>query len=202
MINIEKYTKPPIDYKFELGPTQVRSHDQARQVGANCMVIGQLGIYETYGVMPPPHLDFYESYVDRRYFSSVRAVSDMVAGDLVWFGLEDPALELDDFTPRFSNGDLANWDEFPVKHVGVYTGGAKEGDPLILHGCWYEGGTAVWPLSKFKSYPKYAKIYGASRYVTPLSLAMTRQYKVFNGLKPAKTRLQTTGQTAELFAVQ
>ena len=67
-------------------------------------------------------------------------------GDIFVFGREDP-------------GDS------PVFHLAMHTGKADErGDPLLLHTTDLNGShSVIWPLDKFKRYPRYEKLHAVKR---------------------------------------
>jgi hypothetical protein len=91
-------------------------------------------------------------------------------GDLVWFGVEEPAIETHEFQPLYENGQLVNWSDFPVKHVAISTGESNDGDPLLLHSTSIAGTNVIWPMSSFATYRRYRKHYGVTRLKAILDL--------------------------------
>jgi hypothetical protein len=58
---------------------------------------------------------------------------------------------------------LANFSDFPVKHVAICTGTREDGDHLLLHASSADGTNALWPLGKFAGYDRYRRIYAIRR---------------------------------------
>lgn len=113
----------------------------------------------------PPELGCAELYLDREHFEPVPAGGDMRAGDLVWFGKQNPPLQPEEVQLEYdTEGNLVNWRDFPVKHVAINTGLERSGDPLLLHATYLDGRTnRLWPLPQFLQYPRYRKLYGVTR---------------------------------------
>ena len=150
-------------YKFSHGPNIVRTKEQARREGINCVSLAHLALKELYGITLPSSLMCSELHQDREYFQDVND-NEMKIGDLVWFGIEKPTIEPGQFTPVYVNGELSNWQEYPVKHVAIATGEtSNEGDPLLLHSTSITGTNSVWPMKSFASYVRYRRMYGATR---------------------------------------
>jgi hypothetical protein len=129
----------------------------------NCVSLAHLTTKEVFSFSLPPHLHCAELYLDCTYFEDVPSIENLEAGDLIWFGVDDPRIQPEEFEPVYDNGQLINWREFPVKHVGVHTGEFEDDDPLVLHATHIERTNAVWPLSRFADYSRYRKIYSVRR---------------------------------------
>lgn len=164
MSNFESYLDPAYVYNFTQGPNVVRSHEDAKQYGLNCVALAHLVLEDVYGTQLPANMRCYEMFTDDEHFDTVPDVAAVQAGDLVWFGVANPKLDVTDFVPIYQNDELVNWPDFPVKHVGIAIGKEEQQDPSILHATWFAGTNVIWPLSKFARYQKYAKIYGIQRY--------------------------------------
>ncbi len=161
---LERYVDSAFVYRYTQNPDAVRTEDDARKYGLNCVALAHLAIKALTGHELPPDLLCAELYADRERFDHTEDLKDLRAGDLVWFGIENPSVMPDAFMPRYEGRTLVNWDEFPVKHVAVYTGDRDvQGEALLLNATFYAGTNVVWPLSQFSSYRRYKKIYGASR---------------------------------------
>lgn len=161
---LEPYLNPGFEYKFTQGPDLVRTREDAIRNGINCVSLAHLALKDLFDYKLPSDLMCVELHLDAEHFNKVDKLEDMQAGDLVWFGVENPDIQVEEFTPVYANGQLMNWADFPVKHVAVYTGGLGENnDYLLLHSTHVEGTNVIWPLEKFKDYVKYRKIYGISR---------------------------------------
>jgi len=163
----ERYLHPSYahKYKFTQGPNMVRSHEDARRGGTNCVAFAHLVLKDMFGELLPERLKCYEMYMDQERFEDVDSTDVMQAGDLVWFGLANPDVSTKEFDPNYlDDGHLENWSDFPIRHVGVFTGEIKEGDPMILHSTW-SAGTVIWPLRKFREYDdRYAEVYAIRRF--------------------------------------
>lgn len=157
------YLDPAFRYVNSQNPARVRSREDALRDGLNCVALAHLVIRDLFGYALPPGFQSLELFSDLAHFEPVAAVEGMEAGDLVWFGVACPAVRLEDFAPRFRDGELLNFGDFPVNHVAVCTGDRDNGDPLLLHASYMDGTNAVWALSKFRAYERYGKIYAIRR---------------------------------------
>jgi hypothetical protein len=164
---LERFIDPSLRYNFHQGPAQVRSMEDARQNGLNCVSLAHLAMRDMFDQELPPELHCAEMYVDREHFTTVRGIHDMQKGDLVWFGIEDGKIEPEEFRPVYdAHGLLVNWRDFPVKHVTIATGMTDErADPLLLHATHFEGTSVVWPLRKFSEYRRYRRLFGITRLI-------------------------------------
>ena len=114
------------------------------------MSLAHLAMRELFAYELPPELGCAELYLDRKHFSRVGNLADMQAGDLVWFGVQNPPKPPEEVRLEYdSNGRLMNWQEFPVKHVAIYTGLQDCRLPLLLHATLIEGGTI--PYGRYQS---------------------------------------------------
>ena len=187
MRNFEQYVDPALTYDFTQGPDKVRNYADAARDGVNCVSLAHLVMKDAFGESLPPDLFFYEMFSDTERFAPVTGLSGMQPADLVWLGHGNPKFEIDEFTPEFVDGHMTNWDDSPIKHVGVFTGEVKDDEPMVLHACWYVGRTAVWPLSEFSQYPKYERVYGVSRYIPEADRLQTPATTLW---RPAQLELQ------------
>ncbi len=161
-----QYTDPPFPYDFTQGPDVVRSHEDARRGGVNCISLAHLAMSDLFDIKLPPGLHRAEMYVDTMYFEDVADSDAMRCGDIVWFGIASPAIEPVDFIPVYENGVLLNWAAFPVKHATVFTGNRDHnGDPLLLHATRFAGMSTIWPMSKFPEYDMYRRRYATRRLI-------------------------------------
>ncbi len=163
MHDLETYVDPRFVYDFWQGPREVRNLDQALENGINCISLAHLAIRGLFKYELPEELHCAELFNDVSYFDEVPTVSDMEPGDLIWFGLEEPVMSAEEFVPVYQGDKLTNWRDFPVKHVGIFTGKYEDSEPLILHSSNIEGTNVIWPLSRFDEYRRYQKIYGIRR---------------------------------------
>lgn len=161
---LEPYIDPAFEYRFTQGPDVVQSREDAIRYGINCVSLAHLALKDLFEYRLPPDLMCAELHMDREHFVNVNNLQDMQTGDLLWFGIEEPAVAVDDFVPHYVDGQLVNWIDFPVKHVAIYTGEKNEdNDYLLLHSTHVEGTNVIWPLAKFAGYQKYEKLYGITR---------------------------------------
>lgn len=159
---LEQYLDRAYVYKFTHGPDIVRTRESARQKGISCISLAHLALRDLFDYEIPADLQCLELYADREHFYEVDDIQDMQRGDLLWFGLAEPKIAIDDFEPRYVDDQLLNWSDYPIKHVAVYTGEEAE-DYLLLHSTPLEGTNVIWPMSKFADYKRYEKFYGITR---------------------------------------
>ncbi len=159
---VQKYLNAEFKYEFTQGPDNAHTFELAVVDGINCISLAHFMLKELFGVTLPTNFKSLELYKDTEYFDDVSDVESMKLGDLVWFGLSDPPIKLDEFEPDYKDGELLNWHDFPVRHVGIYTGD-KTSDFEILHATPVDNTVTVWPLQKFQDYEKYKQIYGVRR---------------------------------------
>lgn len=160
---IDQYTSPGYPYVFSAGPGVAHDWKQALTRGINCVSLLHLVLKDFFGITLPSELQSYEMTIDQKYFDQVPANHPLAIGDVVAFGIQDPAVSLDSFRPRYHKNELANWSEFPIKHFAVYIGSVPGEEALMLHATPIEGSVVVWPLSKFKEYAQYEKLYYTRR---------------------------------------
>ena len=159
------YISPEYVYSFLSGPDIVQSKEDAWEIGINCISLAHLALKDLYDYELPRELMCAELYADREHFIPLEDGEAMMVGDLVWFGIEDPEVQVHEFVPHYENGSLINWADFPVKHVAIFTGEYADGDPLLLHSTSIVGTNVVWPLSYFKTYRRYRQLYGVTRLI-------------------------------------
>jgi hypothetical protein len=157
------YLDPAFRYVWSQSPARVRSREDALRDGLNCVALAHLVLRDLFGHVLPASYQSLELFQDRRYFEPVDDLARSRAGDLVWFGVAEPRLPLDEFVPLFEDGELLNVADFPVNHVAVHTGEHLGGDPLLLHASSLDGTNALWPLRRFADHPRYGRIYGVHR---------------------------------------
>jgi hypothetical protein len=158
------YLDPSFRYAHSQGPPRVRSRRDAVRGGVNCVALAHLVIRDLFGVELAPGLQSFELFSDRADFEPVPAWSRLQAGDLLWFGTDDPSVPLTAFTPRYLAGDLVNFRDFPVNHVAICTGTQDAtGDDLLLHASSADGTNSLWPTRKFLDYPRYQRLYKITR---------------------------------------
>lgn len=162
-LNVESYIDPAFVYRFRSGPDVIRSRADALREGINCVSLAHIVLAEMFDYRLPPDLLCTEMYQDREHFREIPELSEAQAGDLVWFGLQDPPVGFADFVPQYRDGDLLNWADFPVKHVAIHTGRHTDDGPLLLHSTHRVGTNAVWPIREFAEYRQYKKSYGVTR---------------------------------------
>lgn len=168
---LDAFVDPAYRYEFWQGPAEVRSITDAQRYGLNCIALAHLAINRLFDVELPPELHCAELYADTQYFTRVDDLAATRRGDLLWFGIADPAIEPEAFVPAYQDGMLVNWRDFPVKHVAIHTGEQDEqNDPLLLHASPHAKTNVVWPLRQFAEHPRYRVYYGASRLA--ISMAM------------------------------
>jgi hypothetical protein len=140
----------------------VDSEAAAKANGLNCIALAHLVLRDR-GIALPRELNFYELYLDEAHSSTV-SVDAMEPGDLVWFGLANPSIPIEEFIPEYDdNGFLVNWQDRAVKHVAINTGEEQGGVPLLLHATDVEGTNTIWPLDQFREHARYERIYRVSR---------------------------------------
>jgi hypothetical protein len=159
---MEQYLGNQYVYRFRNNPDRVRSREDAVRYGLNCVSLAHLVLKDLFDYELPAELGCAELYRDQEHFEPVESVGAMQRGDLVWFGVAEPRVQAVEFTPRYEDGQLVNWADFPVKHVAIHTG-ERRPDHQLLHATYVEGTNAVWSLGKFANYGRYKKLYGITR---------------------------------------
>jgi hypothetical protein len=157
------YLDPAFRYVFSQGPDRVRSRKDALSGGLNCISLAHLIIRDLFGYVLPATYQCIELSTDQEHFISIPSAGLMRPGDLVWFGVADPAASIADFVPHFENGRLANFNEYPINHVAIYTGVCERSDYLLIHANQVDQTNAVWPLRDFQDYDRYRKVYAIMR---------------------------------------
>ncbi|MBL7500904.1 hypothetical protein I6A84_13720 [Frankia sp. CNm7] len=157
------FVDPGFRYVFSQGPARVRCRQDALRDGLNCVALAHLAIRDLFGYALPASFQSVELFGDARHFEPVPELADLRAGDLVWLGVAEPRVPLDEFVPRYQGDELLNFRDFPVNHVAVHTGTRAAGDHLMLHASPVDGTNALWPLHRFRDYPRYRQIYAVRR---------------------------------------
>lgn len=159
MNTLDNLIKADLPYDWYRGPDQVHNMEDAR-MGANCIALAHLAL-RARGLELSPSMHCYEMVTDTVRLATVPP-DQIEAGDIFWFGRPTGSLEA--FVPKYdARGWLENWRDNPVTHAAVFVGYAATHEPLLLHASREEGRNAVWPLSRFKEYPRYAKLYRITR---------------------------------------
>jgi hypothetical protein len=158
-----RYLDPAFRYVRSQAPAQVRSRDDALREGLNCVALAHLVTRDLFGYTLPAWYQSLELVRDLAHFEPVPDQDRMQAGDLVWLGVDRPAVSLDEFVPRYRGDELLNFDDFPVNHVAICTGTQDAGDHVLLHASTVDGTNALWPLRRFDDYDRYRRIYAIRR---------------------------------------
>jgi hypothetical protein len=157
------YLDPAFRYVFSQGPDRVRSRQDALSDGLNCVSLAHLIIRDLFGYVLPATYQCTELSTDQEHFISIPSASLMRPGDLVWLGFADPAASIEDFVPRFEDGRLANFHEYPINHVAICTGIYDHGDHLLIHANQVDQTNTVWPLRAFEYHDRYRKVHAIMR---------------------------------------
>jgi hypothetical protein len=157
------YLDPAFRYVFSQGPERVRSRADALSKGLNCIALAHLIIHDLFDYVLPATYRCTELSTDGEHFTSIPSVSLMRPGDLVWLGRADPATGIEDFVPRFENDRLANFNEYPINHVAIYTGVYDQDDYMLIHANRVDQTNAVWPLRAFQDHDRYRRVYAITR---------------------------------------
>lgn len=164
---LERYISPEFIYNYNAGPNVIRTIDDARSFGINCVALAHLVVKDLFDVELPSELDCYELYTDRLYSSFYKSSSNLLFGDLVWFGTVTGHTAVDSFKPEYEQtGNITNWRRFPINHVGVCIAAEPNDVPLILHASRVVGTNSVWSLDDFSKHRYYRQIHGLSRIIT------------------------------------
>lgn len=161
MADLAELASPELRYALHNGPDVVKSLEDARQLGLNCIALAHLAL-RNLGIKLPARLRCYELFYDRRFFEPVDSPDQAEAGDLFFFGRTNPKVSVENFQPVFEDGYLANWRDFPITHVGINTG-ETDGELQILHATHIEGTATIWPLRRFSDYSRYQMLYKITR---------------------------------------
>jgi hypothetical protein len=160
---IRSYLDPSFRYVFSRGPECVRSREEAISGGLNCIALAHLLVRDLFGYVLPATYQCTELSTDYEHFTAIPGASLMCTGDLVWFGRADATVRVEDFVPRFDNGKLANFDEYPINHVAIYTGVYDHSEFQLIHANRVDGTNAVWPLGAFRAHERYRRVYAIMR---------------------------------------
>jgi len=160
---LSRYLDPAFRYVWSQNPARVRTREDALRDGLNCVALAHLVIRDLFGYTLPDRLQSLELARDLAHFEPVPEPGRMRAGDLVWFGVDRPRVELDEFVPQYDGDELINGSDFPVKHVAIRVGSCDDGDCLLLHASSVDGTNALWPLRRFRDYDRYRQIYAIRR---------------------------------------
>ena len=96
----ERFIDRDFWYNFESGPREVRSIDDAKKYGNNCVALAHLVFAHMHGITLPPDMHCYEWYANTELFPSV-SLQDMQPGALVWFAPHRPPHETRHFVPQY-----------------------------------------------------------------------------------------------------
>jgi hypothetical protein len=159
-----RYLDPALRYVWSQKPARVRSREDALRDGLNCVALAHLVTRDLFGYTLPARLQCLELARDLEHLEPVPDPGRMRTGDLVWFGVDRPAVGLDEFVPQYDGDELANPDDVPVKHVAICTGDdGEDDDRLLLHASSVDGTNALWPLRKFRDYDRLRRIHAIRR---------------------------------------
>jgi hypothetical protein len=151
------------EYNSSQVPAQVPDLEAAFKYGNDCQALIHLWLENLTGFRLPSNMLCYEMFNDPIFFRTVQE-EDMILGDVVWLGSPDKS-SMAEYTPVFdANGQITNWDECPINHMGIYTGkDAWHKDPKILHASAAEGNNVAEPLSRLMRYRNYSVLQGVRR---------------------------------------
>ena len=158
-----RYLDPAFRYVWSQNPARVRSRQDALRDGLNCVALAHLVTRDLFGYTLPARLQSLELARDLAHFEAVPDPERMRVGDLVWFGVDQPSVGLDEFVPQYDGDELVNGSGVPVKHVAIYTGSRDDSDSLLLHASSVDGTNALWPLRRFRDYDRCRRIYAIRR---------------------------------------
>lgn len=159
---LERFIDPEFVYSFWQGPQEVRSEEDARLRGLNCVALAHLCLESLFGYQLPPEQHCYEMFVNTSHFATLSQASAVRRGDVFWFG--PSSTDVAGFTPQYNGyGLLLNWRASPVRHMAIATGDTQDGQPLLLHATHIEGTNVVWPVAKFADYVRYERVHRRAR---------------------------------------
>ena len=154
-----RYLDPAFRYVWSQNPARVRSRQDALRDGLNCVALAHLVTRDLFGYTLPAWFQSLELARDRTHFEAVPDPEPVQVGDLVWFGVDQPCVGLDEFVPQYDGDELVNGADVPVKHVAICTGSRDDGDSVLLHASSVDGTNALWPLRRFSDYDRCRRIY-------------------------------------------
>ena len=117
-----RYLDPAFRYVWSQNPARVRSRQDALRDGLNCVALAHLVTRDLSGYTLPAWFQSLELARDLTHFEAVPDPERMRVGDLVWFGVDQPRVGLDEFVPQYEDDELVNGRDVPVKHVAICTG--------------------------------------------------------------------------------
>ena len=159
------YLDPAFRYVWSQNPARVRSREDARRDGLNCVALAHLVTRDLFGYALPARLQCREPARDLTHLEPVQDPGHLRTGDLVWFGPERPPVGLDEFVPQYDGDELVNAGEVPVKHIAICADddGGDDDDRLLLHASSVDGTKALWPLRRFRDYERHRRIHTIRR---------------------------------------
>src|ERR1700712_5367578 len=98
---MEQYIGDQYVYRFMNNPDRVRSREDAERYGLNCVSLAHLVLKDLFDCELPPELGCAELFRDKEHFEPVAGIEAAQTGDLVWFGVEKPKVEVAEFNPRY-----------------------------------------------------------------------------------------------------
>jgi hypothetical protein len=141
---LEQFIDPAFVYRFWQGPKEVRSLQDAKRKGLNCVALAHLSIKTLFDYELPFTEHCYEMYKDTERFREVPKESRIKRGDIFWFGPARLRVAENEFAPEYDeSGLLLNWRDSPVRHVAIATGETFQGDDLLLHATHMEHRSAL-----------------------------------------------------------
>lgn len=171
LTGFERYLNAPYTYKYEADQHQVRTHEDALVKGINCKSLLHIVVGDLLNIQLPVTYGVYELYADTHYTSEIDSLEEVQPADVLFFGYDKPKETTSSFVPEYNGHDITNWAEFPVNHMGmVAILGSKPDEHQILHASQEDGTTVLWPLHRFGTYSRQAKIHGIRRLKNPLTL--------------------------------
>jgi len=168
---ITSYLNDTYLYEFKHWPDTIHTQQEALARGLNCVSLAHLIDKSLFGIDLPESLRCIELFYENPYYTTVNSVQDLQIGDLMFVAAKGEQEKIDIFIPRYDEqGNLLNGSEFPHMHIAIYAGEKDEQvDPLFIHANWIDKKVSLWPLRKFREYPRYEEIYAIKRIKLDLS---------------------------------
>lgn len=136
----ERLAEPLINaghaYDYGQTPAKFYADTSAGPQGINCKVVPHEFARQQFGIELPPELQIAEAFFGADNPASplrrLHPSENLRLGDWILYGRQDathPQLIIPDYG---SDGNMRNWRNFPINHVGVFLG-THHGQPMILH---------------------------------------------------------------------
>jgi hypothetical protein len=162
-------------YDYKNGPNIVTSEEQALQERINCIGLMHLLLKRLFNIKLPSNLRVLEIFDDNPYFKTVRSISELKLGDILFLGRKELPQYLKQYKPKYDeNKKLINemegkeiiGDKYAGYHTVMSTGEKDtDGQPLVIDIQKDTDKVNVWSLKELMANEKYENLYKIKRVI-------------------------------------